>query len=343
MRTGNGYSFDLHEFTITPQGTALVMAYERFERSLAAWGGPKNAKIVDNIIQEIDIKTGQVLFEWHSFGNVSPDESGVPVPKQRGSEWEYFHVNAIDIDRDGNFLISARNTSTIYKVNRTTGKIMWRLGGKKSDFKLGSGVRFDWQHSIRVLPNGDYRLYDNSAAPPVRKASRAITVRIDEQAKTATLVSAFKHPRGLLSASQGNVETLPNGNLFVGWGSQRWFTEFTPDGKVVFDGRIARGNDNYRAFRYPWTGTPATPPKLSAVSEDGKVSAYVSWNGETGVARWELLAGDTAQALAPVTQTARSGFETTLRADTKPFVAARGYDAAGNVLTTTAAVRPKAD
>ena len=266
MRTGNGYSYDLHEFTITPRNTALVMAYERFERSLAAWGGPKNAKIVDNIVQEIDIKTGQVLFEWHSFGNVSPDESNVPVPKQRGSEWEYFHVNAIDLDRDGNFLISARNTSTIYKVNRTTGKIMWRLGGKKSDFKLGSGVRFDWQHSIRVLPNGDYRLYDNSAAPPARKASRAITVRIDEQAKTATLVSAFKHPLGLLSASQGNVETLPNGNLFVGWGSQRWFTEFTPDGKVVFDGRIARGNDNYRAFRYPWVGTPATPPKVVAAA-----------------------------------------------------------------------------
>ena len=152
VRTGNGYSYDLHEFTITPRNTALVMAYERFERSLTAWGGPKNAKIVDNIIQEIDIKTGQVLFEWHSFGNVSPNESNVPVPKERGSEWEYFHVNAIDLDRDGNFLLSARNTSTIYKVNRATGKIMWRLGGKKSDFKLGSGVRFDWQHSIRCCP-----------------------------------------------------------------------------------------------------------------------------------------------------------------------------------------------
>ena len=128
------------------------MAYERFERSLTAWGGPENAKIVDNIIQEIDIKTGAVLFEWHSFGNVSPNESHVPVPKERGSEWEYFHVNAIDIDRDGNFLLSARNTSTIYKVNRATGKIMWRLGGKKSDFKLGTGVRFDWQHSIRCCP-----------------------------------------------------------------------------------------------------------------------------------------------------------------------------------------------
>ena len=90
--------------------TALVLAYERYNRSLTAWGGPKDAKIVDNIVQEIDLATGLVLFEWHSFGNVSPDESDIPVPKQKGSEWEYFHANAVDIDTDGNFLVSARNT-----------------------------------------------------------------------------------------------------------------------------------------------------------------------------------------------------------------------------------------
>ena len=148
VRTGNGYSFDLHEFTITPRNTALVLAYERYERSLKAWGGPADAKIVDNIVQEVDLATGLVLFEWHSFGNVSPEESGVPVPKLNGSEWEYFHANAVDIDNDGNFLVSARNTSTIYKINRATGKIMWRLGGKKSDLQARRGreVRLAAQH-----------------------------------------------------------------------------------------------------------------------------------------------------------------------------------------------------
>ena len=136
VRTGNGYSFDLHEFTITPRNTALVLAYERYNRSLKAYGGPADAKIVDNIVQEVDLATGLVLFEWHSFGNVSPEESNIPVPKEKGSEWEYFHANAVDLDSDGNFLVSARNTSTVYKINRATGKIMWRLGGKKSDFKL---------------------------------------------------------------------------------------------------------------------------------------------------------------------------------------------------------------
>ena len=236
VRTGNGYSFDLHEFTITPRDTAIVLAYERYRRDLRQWGGPRDSRIVDNIIQEIDLKTGAVLFEWHSFGNVSPAESNVPPPTAPGFEWEYFHVNSAEVAPDGNFVISARNTSAIYKINRATGKIMWRLGGKKSDFKLGAGVRFDWQHSARTQADGTLKLYDNSAAPPTRKASRVLTLRLDEQAKTASVVTARTHPRKLLSSSQGNVETLPNGNTFVGWGSQRWFTEFNSERR----GRLRR-------------------------------------------------------------------------------------------------------
>jgi hypothetical protein len=343
VRTGNGYTFDLHEFTITPRNTALLLAYERYNRSLKAWGGPKDAKIVDNILQEVDLATGLVLFEWHSFGTVSPDESGIPVPKRKGSEWEYFHANGIDLDADGNYLVSARNTSAVYKINRATGKIMWRLGGKKSDFKLGPGVRFDWQHSIRAQPDGTYKLYDNSAAPPVRKASRVLTIKLDEQAKTATLVSALKHPRGLLASSQGNVERLPNGNVFVGWGSQRWFTEYSPTGEVLFDGRLARGNDNYRAFRYEWSGRPATPPKAVATAGGGIITSRVSWNGATGVARWELLAGADANSLAPIGSKPSEGFETAITVkSTAPLVATRAYDAAGNVMATSAPVKPSA-
>ncbi|RKQ88004.1 arylsulfotransferase ASST [Solirubrobacter pauli] len=341
VTAGNGYSFDLHEFTLTPQNTAIVLSYERFKRDLRPWGGPRDARIVDNIVQEIDLRTGAVLFEWHSFGNVSPNESNVQPPTGRGFEWEYFHVNSAEVTPDGNFLISARNTSGVYKIDRRTGKILWRLGGKKSDFKLGKGVRFDWQHSARQQADGTINIYDNSAAPPTRKSSRVINVRLDEQAKTATLTRAFKHPLGLLSASQGNVETLPNGNLFVGWGSQRWFTEFDPQGNVVFDGRIARGNDNYRAFRYPWVGTPATPPKVVATAAGGKVTARVSWNGATEVARWELLGGANPNALTPLGSANTGGFETAVTATAKPAVVAfRAYDAAGKVLTTTTPLKP---
>ena len=160
-------------------------------------------------------------------------------------------------------------------------------------------MKFAWQHSIRAQPDGTYKLYDNEAAPPVRKNSRVLTLKLDTAAKTATLVSAFTHPRKLLSASQGNVERLPNGNTFVGWGSQRWFTEFSPTGQVLFDGHLAKGNDNYRAFRYEWTGRPAQPPKVVAAAGSGNITGRVSWNGATGIARWELLAGADAASLAP--------------------------------------------
>ncbi|MDA0172340.1 arylsulfotransferase family protein [Solirubrobacter taibaiensis] len=341
VTAGNGYSFDLHEFTLTPQNTAVVLSYERFKRDLRPWGGPRDARIVDNIVQEIDLRTGAVLFEWHSFGNVSPKESNVPPPTGNGFEWEYFHVNSAEITPDGNFLISARNTSGVYKIDRRTGKIIWKLGGKDSTFKLGSGVRFDWQHSARQQADGTINIYDNSAAPPTRKNSRVLNIRLDEQAKTATLVKALKHPLGLLSASQGNVETLPNGNLFVGWGSQRWFTEFDAQGNVVFDGRLARGNDNYRAFRYPWQGYPSQAPKVVATADGGKVTARVSWNGATEVAKWELLGGADANALAPLASAAYGGFETAVSANSAPaLVALRAYDAAGKVLATSTPVKP---
>ena len=341
VTAGNGYSFDLHEFTLTPQNTAVVLSYERFKRDLRPWGGPRDARVVDNIVQEIDLRTGAVLFEWHSFGNVGLKDSNVPPPTGAGFEWEYFHVNSVELTPDNNFLISARNTSGVYKIDRRTGKVLWTLGGKNSTFKLGKGVRFDWQHSARTQADGTINIYDNSAAPPKRKASRVINVRLDEQAKTATLVKAFKHPLGLLSASQGNVETLPNGNVFVGWGSQRWFTEFDAQGNVVFDGRIARGNDNYRAFRYPWAATPSQPPKVVATAKSGKVTARVSWNGATEVARWELLGGADANTLAPLGNAPYGGFETAVTANGAPAVVAfRAYDAAGAVLTTSTPVKP---
>jgi hypothetical protein len=337
VRAGNGYTFDSHEFVITPQNTALVLGYARSVRDLRPWGGPNGAHIVDGVVQEIDIATGAVLFEWHAFGNVSPAESYIARPKKAGFEWEYFHVNSIQLLPDGNFIISARNTSGVYKINRATGKIMWRLGGKKSDFKLGPGVRFDWQHDAQLQPDGKtLRIFDNASSPPTRKASRAITVELDEDKMTAKLVDARTHPEKLLAASQGNLQTLPNGNIFVGWGSRPFFSEYSADGKLIFDGELARGNDNYRAYRMPWVGRPSAPPKVVASTRGGKTTATVSWNGATEVAKWELLDGSTVLASKD-----SQGFETTLAGDAASSVTLRALDASGAELTTTKAVKPR--
>ncbi len=337
VRAGNGYPFDLHEFTITPQGTALITVYQRFRKDLRNWHGTSAGRIVDAVVQEIDIKTGLVLFEWHSVGDVGLSESFMPPPTKRGFEWDYFHLNSAAVDADGNFIISGRHTWTIYKVGRATGRVFWRLGGKRSDFKLGPGVKFAWQHDAIPRADGTLTLFDNDAGTvPVRKNSRAMTLVLDEKKRTATVKTAFTHPGGLSAATQGNVQLLPNGDQFVGWGSRGVFSEFSPSGELLFDGRVARGNDTYRAYRMPWTGTPVTPPKLAATTKGGQTTVKASWNGATQVARWDVLGAGGAV----VGSAARSGFETSVTVPAQASVAVRALDASGNALASSATVKP---
>jgi hypothetical protein len=338
VRAGNGYSADLHEFLITPQDTALIPIYAPVRRDLRSVGGPRNGVAVDNIVQEVDIATGLVLFEWHSLGTVGLAESKTRPAKERGVPWDYFHVNSIALDGAGNIVISARNTWAVYKLGRRTGALLWRLGGTRSDFRLGPGVRFAWQHDAVPQPDGSLSLYDNGATPKVRARSRAISVVLS--GRTATLRSAITHPRGLLSATQGDAQRLPNGNTFVGFGSRRYFSEFGPRGELLFDGHLAKGNDSYRAYRFPWTGTPGGPPRIAAVTRGGRTTAGASWNGATGVARWELLGGPRKDAMTVLASAPSSGFETAVTVPAVGFVAMRALDAAGNRLASTAAVAP---
>jgi hypothetical protein len=341
VRAGNGYPFDLHEFTITPRGTALVTVYQRYKRDLRPWGGTKSGRIVDSIVQEIDIKTGLVEFEWHSFGTISPSESFVPAPVKRGFEWDYMHVNSAAVDGNGDYIVSGRHTWGIYKISHTTGAIVWRLGGKKSDFTFGAGAKFAWQHDAMPQPDGTLTVFDNEAGNfPVGKKSRAITLVLDETKHTATLKTALSHPRGLLTATQGDVQKLPNGDTFVGFGSQRWFSEFSPTGQLLFDGHLATGNDSYRAYRFPWTGTPSEPARIAATTDGAKTIVHASWNGATQIARWELLGGATPGTMAVLASAPSAGFETTITVPAQGFVAMRALDAQGNRLASTAAIAP---
>jgi hypothetical protein len=324
VRAGNGYRADLHEFTLTPRGTALLVIYDAVKRG--------SRTVVEGVVQEIDIATGLVVFEWHSLGNVGLSESYEPAPKH-GGQWDYLHMNSVALDAGGDFVISSRHTSAVIKVDRKSGRIEWRLGGKRSTLKLGPGVRFAFQHDARPQPDGTLTIYDNSRAG-VRRRSRAITVRIDGD--TAKLAGALVHPRGLQSATQGSMQPLPGGGTFVGFGSQRWFTEYDAKGRVVFDGHLARGNDTYRAYRLPWTGEPASRPRIAV----RRGTVRVSWNGATAVARWQLLAGPEPDALAPVRTVARTGFETAVPAPPRAYVAMRALDASGAALGESPAISP---
>ena len=222
VRPGNGIAGDMHEFSITPRNTALV--------TLSHVVRVKSRKVLEGAFQEIDIKTGRVLFEWHSIGHVALVESYYRLPKDPGKTYDYFHINSIDIDHDGNFLVSSRNTHSIYKINRRNGKVLWRLGGKRSDFKMGRGAEFGWQHDARRQPNGTLTLFDNAAAPKLRKQSRGLVLRLDEKRRTATVVRTFVHTPPIVAVDQGNMQRLPNGHYLVGWGHEPWFTEFGPRG-----------------------------------------------------------------------------------------------------------------
>lgn len=344
LRGGNGYRTDLHEFLITPQDTAIQVIYNPIPRNLTSMGGTRRSRVVDSIVQEVDIETGLVMFEWHSLGNVALADSYDPVSKNPRLPFDYFHINSATLDTDGNLLVSARETWAIYKIDRRTGERIWTLGGKVSDFEGSRDARFAWQHDAERRPDGTISLFDNSSAPPVRKRSRGLVLALDESAMTVRVVKEYEHPRGLLSANQGSFQTLPNGNVFIGWGPQRHFSEYTADGRLLFDGRLSPANDHYRASRLQWVGRPETRPAITAQARGERVTAvYASYNGATEVARWEVLAGRSANALVPVATAARTGFETGVLVDSGgPFFAVRALDAAGQELGRSAPERRRA-
>jgi len=340
VRAGNGLDGDIHEFLITPRNTALITVYRELPYDLSPWGGPTDGKLVEGVLQEIDIATGQVFFEWHSAGRVDPSESYRPLSEDADEAWDYFHVNSIDEDGPGRLLVSARNTHAVYEIRKRDGEVLWRLGGKRSDFVPGPGTQFAWQHDARRQPDGTIMLFDNAASDPGKETSRALLLRVDEQRHTATLVRSYARRPPVLSTSQGNAQLLPGGHVFVGWGSKPFVTEFDRAGAVLFDVRLGVGRvDSYRAYRLPWTGRPTTRPAVALRPAADGVMVYVSWNGATEVARWRILAGPDAARLSPLATVAKDGFET--RATVRPTAATFAVEALaadGSVLRRSAPV-----
>jgi len=351
VRAGHGYDGDIHEFLITPRNTAVFTIYHRVPVDLRPIGGPKEGKIFDGIIQEVDIPTGKVLWEWHSWPRVGLKDSYFkPVPSaKKGAKappYDYIHLNSIAVEPNGNFLVSARHTHTIYEIDRKTKKILWRVGGKKSSFKMGSGTNFEWQHDVRRQPDGTITLFDNGAAPPLEKFTRILVLKVDTKAKKVTLVRSYHHPKKLLAPFEGNAQFLPNGDVFVGWGAIPFFSEFSRSGKLLFDVSFGKGTarvkapdqdaDTYRAFRFVWHGHPTGQP--AAVASGGKL--YVSWNGATEVAKWQLLSGKDGNSLKPGAKSAKAGFESALPLKgATGVVAVRALDKSGRTLGTSKAVR----
>jgi hypothetical protein len=341
VRTGNGYSGDLHEFSITPQDTALLTAYASQTADLSSIGGPEDGPVWGGIVQEVDIETGEVLFEWRSLDHVGIEESYARFPPDNpGFRYDYFHINSIDVDHDDNLLVSARNTCAAYKIDRKTGDVVWRLDGKKSDFEMGPGTQSAFQHDARRQKDGTITIFDNGAHPKVHDQSRAIVMGLAEEEMKATLVREYASPNKILATSQGNAQFLSDGNVFVGWGSAPFVSEFSVDGELLMNARFPPNCESYRAFRFPWKGNPTDEPAVAVERRpEGRVAIYASWNGATEVESWEVVSGPAPGLLAPLGSVPREGFETAMLARTyEPYVAVRAKDRSGEILGTSAPV-----
>jgi len=338
VQAGNGLQgMDLHEFLVTPQGDAYIVAVSPVH--YPGMGRP----LMDAVIQEIDIKTGLVLFEWHALDHIPITESffkkGAP-----GHVYDPYHLNSVSLDTDGNLIVSMRNTWAVYKIDHTTGAVIWTLGSNQNNFRRGSGTQTAFQHDVLVQPGGTFTLFDDGGGPPTVHQARALELSVNETGKTVTLVRQFEHSPGLNTDFEGNAQLLPGGNLFVGWGQQPYFTEFNSAGNEVFDARFTSNTSSYRAYKFPWSGQPTAPPAIAAApNNDGTTQVWPSWNGATTVSSWRVLAGSNPRTLAPLSTVTKRGFETAISAPTgMGMFQVQALDSHGNVLSTspTATVGP---
>jgi Arylsulfotransferase (ASST) len=341
VHPGNGYKADEHEFQITPQGTALIPVVIPVRTNLTSVGGPASGIANDDVVQEVDIKTGRVVWEWHSLGHIPLTASYAPY--RPGHRFGYFHLNSIQQLPDHRVLISARHTWAVYEIDQRTGHVIWTLGGKNSSFSVGAGANFSWQHDAHLV--GDtLTVFDDASNGFTQQESSSSgkVIRLDFANRTASLVHAYHHFPPLTASSQGSAQLLPGGDMFVGWGNQPDFSEYRPDGHLVLSGSFPSGVQSYRAYRFQWSGQPATKPSVAlAPQPGGSVKVYASWNGATGVAAWRVLGGPTPHPTVRLGERARTGFETEMQPGSEPaYFEVQALDSHGHVLGTSA---PHAD
>ena len=271
VRAGDGLSADGHEFLLTDRGDAWIIAYTASTANLTSIGGPADQAVINGVVQEINVKTGKVLFSWNSARHVPYAQSEQPLPATASTPWDWFHLNAVTLTTDGNLLIDARDTWTTYKVSRHTGQTIWRLGGKASSFTLkaasgqtlnNAGKIFAWQHDPQQVGPNTYTVFDNESAGAGNTGvdstselshARVTTIRIDPAARTATVVASDDQPEGQVASSQGNGERLAGGGEFIGWGILPYISQFSAAGKLVFNAQFPTGVNTYRAYLLPWT------------------------------------------------------------------------------------------
>jgi hypothetical protein len=335
VHAGNGLHMDLHEFRLTPNGDAYIVA-------VAPVHAPHTRRSIENgIVQEIDVKTGLVLFQWDALDHIPLSDSVKYGRRQGGHVLDPYHINSVSVTGAGNLVVSFRNTNAVYGISRATGRVIWTLGGRHSSFRLGGGVSTAFQHDAVVQRSGRLTIFDDGAGPPtVHSASRGIEVNLNFDTHRATLVRQWFHSPNLSSSFEGSLQRLEGGDAFLGWGQQPYFSEVNAQGHQIFDAHFVAPSATYRAYRLPWSGHPNTRPAIAVVRSGSRSSVYASWNGATAVSAWRVVAGATLKRLHHGATRPRHGFETGLPVPSGvKLVAVQALDARGHVLATSRAER----
>nr|MDT0659715.1 arylsulfotransferase family protein [Micromonospora sp. DSM 115978] len=340
IRADGAVPADQHDFVVTDRGTALFFVYEPVSADLTAVGGVADGSLYDGVIQEIDIDSGETVLRWRARDHVALAESYAPAPsgEQGRTPYDFFHANSVAVDHDDHLLVSARHTWTIYKIDRSSGKVLWRLGGKNGDFTIAPGAEFSWQHDARRRADGTLGLFDNRAGITTEAdQSRGLILAVDETARTAAPVRELLYPEPALAPTQGGVQELAGGASFVGWGQQPYFSEHAADGSVRLAGRLPADNGSYRAYRFAWNGRPTDQPAVAVSAGGGAaVTVHASWNGATEVASWQVRGGPQPDTLTVLGEADRTGFETAVTVSGPvAFIVADALDTSGRMLATS--------
>jgi hypothetical protein len=345
---------DFHEFQMTGSHTAAFSTYHAVPYNFSDVDGATddNKWVFENMVTEIDVNTDEVLFQWNSLDHIHVNDSKVKDSlesdgKDSNRPFDYMHLNSIEKDESGNFLISCRHLWSVYYIDGKSGEVIWTLGMSEggSDWELEDVAEFGYQHHARWVDpevigkdkEEDVRymsIFDNGKsgaanATPLRENPRGIILKLDssdgatsdkEKIGKVTLVQDFYPPEESdRSPSQGSMQVLSNGNVFMGWGSTPKVSEHTIDGTLIFAATINDGDhESYRAFKGPFSGKPKDEPALVSVynEDDGKTKVYFSWNGATEVKSWNLYGGDSKNDMKEIKSgISNDKFETTYEAD----------------------------
>ena len=345
IRGRNGWVLTLHAMVIRGHD-AWVTANRNVPANLSKQGGVNNGVLVQSAIQEYDLRTGRLLYTWNASDHIPLSQSETQPPTN-GFGYDAYHVNAVDVLSDGRMLVSMRNTSAIYLVDIRTGRIIWTLGGKDSSFTIPTADHFEWQHDAQLVNGNTVTMFDDhccyitgagvylSATGP----SRGLELRLNLHAHTVTRTAQYDLFGGTVhSEYMGNLQILPGGQRFVGWGQAPFLSLYSRTGKLIFDAALPSPDMSYRAYVQTWVGTPLYRPTGAAQTTSGHTTVYASWNGATQVKSWKVLTADAgaAHAGALLGSSPRNGFETAIHlGSAAKSVEVQALDGSGHVLGTS--------